>query len=152
MLALTRQTVAICYWIYRGGAGIPDVLPVVDAYELKGSQWTYVGTSGSSFRGSTFVVHILNPKGQTPWILVSGFHIGDTATRLRLEVLAIDGNGIRSIWSQGGMARTTVQNVTASSVTLSQYTGFKDGKDQYKEILLLVGPNGLREINASSGQ
>jgi hypothetical protein len=142
----------LAYFIYRGPfpAGIPDTMPFVDSFAKRARKWELVGSMGEDFQSSTFHISpISSPLPKQSWFLLSGFHIGDTGTRLMLEIVSFDGQSSRSIWKISGLQKTILEENHGTYIVLSQYRGFENGHDIYEHIRWNVTPNGMERSLAA---
>lgn len=141
------RAVAVAYWIYRGGAGVPDLRPYFEVFEqTRDAEWVNVGEGGSTFVASTFFIKpIESPKTGEEWFLLFGNLIGDTGTRLRLEVVSFNGERLRTRWQRSGMRTTYVSKVDARQIFLKgTRIGAKGKAEDFEEILKVAG-GGLEE-------
>jgi hypothetical protein len=139
--------IVIAYYLYRGGNAIPDTRPYLEAYSKVDSHtWRWIGEVGSTFEKSTFFVHQISAgvEGQE-WFLLTGFEIGDTGTRLRVEVVAFDGEALKTIWQTSGLVHTTLAEVHQDYIILSRYEGYRDGHDVFQLDRYDVVREGLRK-------
>jgi hypothetical protein len=114
------SALAVSFWIYRGGAGVPALRPYFEIFKKATTGWVQVAEAGSNFEASSFFVYPIQAsrKGET-WFLLAGNLIGDTGVRLHLEVVGYDGQSLHAIWDKGGMNRTRVDRVRDSYVILT---------------------------------
>ncbi len=151
-LGKSSSAFAAAYYLYRGASAIPDTRPYFEVYVKKSKDtWESVGEAVASFGRSTFFAYRLSPPrvDDQSWFLMSGFQIGDTGTRLRLELIAFDGKKLRTVSTISGLVQTTLAEVHPEYLILSQYEGFRDGHDLFKRRRLDVTPQGLREASAA---
>jgi hypothetical protein len=137
----------IAYYLYRGGTAIPDTRPYLEAYTKAGSHtWRWTGEVGATFEKSTFFVHQISAGiPEQDWFLLTGFEIGDTGTRLRVEVVSFDGETLKTIWETSGLTHTTLAEVHPNYIILSRYEGYRDGHDVFQLDRYDVVREGLRK-------
>ncbi len=85
--------------ILRGANAIADTQDLVQTFVLRDGAWKQTGQSGQDYDANDFrFAQLHSPVPGELWFLLSGFHIGDTGARLRLEVLAVSNKDARTVW------------------------------------------------------
>ena len=144
-LASDRPVVALAYEIYRGGAGVPDLLPYFEIFERQKNEWKRTGGAGSEFASSTFFVQPLNSpvKGER-WFLLYGNRIGETGSRLRLQVVAYDGGALRTVWEKADIQRAYVRKVDGDRLLVAGSANDPEGHEMEFTEEYLVVSEGLK--------
>jgi hypothetical protein len=141
-------TVAVAFWIYRGGEAIPSLRPYLEVFARRKGTWAKVGETGANFISSTFKVDPLkSPRRGQHWFLLSGKVIGDTGSRLRLEIAAYDGRTVQTVWEKSGLRHTHIDRVSSDQMILKG--DGTDAQGRYIEFTERydVVPTGLKRVS-----
>lgn len=143
-----KAALAVTFEIYRGGAGTPNLIPFFEVFQKKQNVWVRLGSAGTDFDTSTFFVHAIDAgRAKETWFLLSGRKIGDTGSRLHLDILSYDGSSLRSIWNISDLPRTEIGEVARDHIIL---TG--DGTDSKGKYAVFterwdISPEGLKKVS-----
>ena len=68
---------------------------------------------------STFYINRIKAgRAGESWFLLSGKVIGDTGSRLHLQVVGFDGKALQSVWEESGLRRTYLAGVFGDHIVL----------------------------------
>jgi hypothetical protein len=133
---------SVGYSILRGGAGIPDSLPVLEFYKLTNTKWELQATAPAELTASTLYIHRMDAAlAGEAWYLVWGNRLGDTGTRLRIRLYAFDGSTVRTVWKRDDLSHGTMDEISTKSITFSFERVYNSGQRTYET--LYVTPSGL---------
>ena len=95
----------VAFVIVRGGAAIPDTLPVLQFYTKEWGEWKLRAETDTDFHGCTFTVaNLESPIPGQSWWLVWGQTIGDTGARRRVRLYSFDGESLKTLWARDGLS------------------------------------------------